>query len=126
MTEPTWISVLPPLLAIGLAIVTRQVYLSLASGIWLGWTIMAGWNPIAGLGHAIDETVSLDEFSKGPLELTLRRAPNNKNEVVIKLAKGGAPLVIDKHDGSVDDFTHVAIIATEQDDALLVDLRYMR
>jgi tetracycline resistance efflux pump len=57
MTEPTWISVLPPLLAIGLAIVTRQVYLSLASGIWLGWTIMAGWNPVAGLGQAIDETV---------------------------------------------------------------------
>lgn len=57
MTEPTWISVLPPLLAIALAIVTRQVYLSLASGIWLGWTILAGWNPIAGLGQAIDETV---------------------------------------------------------------------
>ena len=57
MTEPTWISVLPPLLAIALAIVTRQVYLSLASGIWLGWTIMAGWNPIAGLAQAIDETV---------------------------------------------------------------------
>jgi Na+/H+ antiporter NhaC len=55
--EPTWISVLPPLLAIGLAIVTRQVYLSLAAGIWLGWTILVGWNPIAGLGRAIDETV---------------------------------------------------------------------
>jgi tetracycline resistance efflux pump len=59
MTEPTWISVLPPLLAIGLAIVTRQVYLSLASGIWLGWTIMAGWNPLAGLALTIDETVAV-------------------------------------------------------------------
>ncbi|MGH7448544.1 MAG: Na+/H+ antiporter NhaC family protein [Longimicrobiales bacterium] len=57
MTEPTWISVLPPLLAIGLAIVTRQVYLSLASGVWLGWTILVGGNPIAGLARAIDETV---------------------------------------------------------------------
>jgi tetracycline resistance efflux pump len=57
MTEPTWISVLPPLLAIGLAIVTRQVYMSLAAGIWLGWTILSGWNPIAGLGRAIDEIV---------------------------------------------------------------------
>jgi tetracycline resistance efflux pump len=57
MTDPTWISVLPPLLAIGLAITTRQVYLSLAAGIWLGWTIMVGWNPIAGVGRAIDETV---------------------------------------------------------------------
>jgi tetracycline resistance efflux pump len=59
MTEPTWISVLPPLLAIGLAILTRQVYLSLAAGIWLGWTIMVGWNPIAGIGRSIEETVAV-------------------------------------------------------------------
>jgi tetracycline resistance efflux pump len=57
--EPTWISVLPPLLAIGLAIATRQVYLSLAAGVWLGWTILSGWNPIAGIGRAIDETVAV-------------------------------------------------------------------
>ena len=38
--DPTWLSVLPPLLAIGLAVATRQVYLSLAGGIWLGWTIL--------------------------------------------------------------------------------------
>jgi tetracycline resistance efflux pump len=59
MTEPTWVSVLPPLLAIGLAIATRQVYLSLAAGIWLGWTIMVGWNPVAGVGRAIEETVAV-------------------------------------------------------------------
>jgi tetracycline resistance efflux pump len=59
VTEPTWISVLPPLLAIGLAIATRQVYLSLAAGVWIGWTIMVGWNPVAGLGRAIDETVTV-------------------------------------------------------------------
>jgi tetracycline resistance efflux pump len=59
MTDPTWISVLPPLLAIALAIATRQVYLSLASGIWLGWTILAGWNPLAGLAAAIDGTVAV-------------------------------------------------------------------
>jgi tetracycline resistance efflux pump len=57
MTDPTWISVLPPLLAILLAIATRQVYLSLAAGIWLGWTILVGWNPLSGLARAIDETV---------------------------------------------------------------------
>jgi Na+/H+ antiporter NhaC len=49
---------LPPLLAIGLAIYTRQVYLSLASGIWIGWTILLGWNPIAGLAGAVDATVT--------------------------------------------------------------------
>jgi Na+/H+ antiporter NhaC len=53
------LSLLPPLLAIGLAIYTRQVYLSLAAGIWLGWTIAAGGSPIAGAGLAIDRTVGV-------------------------------------------------------------------
>ncbi|NNK48099.1 MAG: C4-dicarboxylate ABC transporter [Gemmatimonadetes bacterium] len=51
------LSLLPPLLAIGLAIYTRQVYLSLAAGIWIGWTIILGWNPIAGLAGAVDASV---------------------------------------------------------------------
>ena len=33
---PGWISVLPPLLAIALALITKQVVLSLFCGIWLG------------------------------------------------------------------------------------------
>lgn len=53
------LSLLPPLLAIGLAIWTRQVYLSLAAGIWVGWTIAAAWNPLAGLADGIDATVSV-------------------------------------------------------------------
>ncbi len=59
MTEPTWISLLPPLLAITLAIVSRQVYLSLAGGVWLGWTILEGWNPGLGLVRAIDGVVEV-------------------------------------------------------------------
>ncbi|MDX1568226.1 MAG: hypothetical protein R3223_10535, partial [Longimicrobiales bacterium] len=59
MTEPTWISVLPPLLAIVLAIASRQVYLSLAGGVWLGWTILEGWSLGAGLVQAIDQTVAV-------------------------------------------------------------------
>ncbi len=59
MQDPTWITLLPPLLAIALAIVTRQVFLSLAAGIWLGWTILAGGNPITGLAQAIDGTVDV-------------------------------------------------------------------
>jgi hypothetical protein len=69
-------------------------------------------------------TASFEGFSKGTVELTLRRKPNNKSEVVVKL-KGGE-IVIDRHDGSTDDFTHVGAIATEKDGALLVDLRYLR
>ena len=48
------VSLLPPLLAIGLAIYTRQVFLSLAAGIWVGFTIIAGWNPVTGAADAIE------------------------------------------------------------------------
>ena len=34
------------------------MYLSLAAGIWIGWTIILGWNPIAGLAGAVDATVT--------------------------------------------------------------------
>ena len=57
--DPSWTSLLPPVLAIGLAIGTRQVYLSLGAGVWLGFTILAGWNPLAGLGGAVEGAVSV-------------------------------------------------------------------
>ncbi|HEV2296553.1 MAG TPA: Na+/H+ antiporter NhaC family protein [Tepidisphaeraceae bacterium] len=46
-------------MAIVLAIVTRQVYLSLGGGVWLGWTILNGWNPLSGLAAAIDGCVAV-------------------------------------------------------------------
>ena len=59
MNEPTWISLLPTLLAIVLAIWSRQVYVSLAAGVWIGWTILEGWNPLAGLATSIEQTVAV-------------------------------------------------------------------
>lgn len=50
---------MPPLLAIALAVYTREVYLSLAAGIWIGWTIVERWNPLAGAARAVDETVAV-------------------------------------------------------------------
>ncbi len=44
-----WLSILPPVVAIVLAIKTREVYISLAIFVWLGWTIMDSWNPVLGL-----------------------------------------------------------------------------
>ena len=73
MNDPTWISVLPPLLAIVLAIATRQVYLSLAGGIWLGWTILLNWNPAAGIAESIDSAVRVlsDPYDAGVIMFTL-------------------------------------------------------
>jgi len=54
-----WLSILPPLLAILLAIKTKQVYISLVFGIWLGWTIINSWNPLAGFIHTINALVAV-------------------------------------------------------------------
>ena len=49
MIEPSWYSILPPLLAIILAIWSKQVILSLFAGIWAGFSIIHGFNPVAGV-----------------------------------------------------------------------------
>jgi tetracycline resistance efflux pump len=49
-----WASILPPVVAIALAIRTRQVFVSLGLFIWLGWTIMSGWNPLTGLVRSVE------------------------------------------------------------------------
>jgi tetracycline resistance efflux pump len=54
-----WLSVLPPLIAIGLAILTRQVMISLLTGVWAGWVIMAGWNPLTGTRDAINAIINV-------------------------------------------------------------------
>jgi tetracycline resistance efflux pump len=59
MSDPTWYSVLPPVLAIILAIWTKQVILSLFAGIWIGSTILAGLNPIAGVASGIDAIINV-------------------------------------------------------------------
>jgi len=54
-----WLSILPPLLAIFLAIKTKHVYISLVLGIWLGWTIIHSWNPVSGLIHTLGAIVAV-------------------------------------------------------------------
>jgi Na+/H+ antiporter NhaC len=51
--EDSWLSVLPPVLAIAMAIATRQVVLSLFVGVWVGWVLLAAGNPLAGTRDAI-------------------------------------------------------------------------
>ena len=46
MHEYGVLSVLPPVIAIILAIRTKQVYVSLIFGIFLGWLILDHWNPL--------------------------------------------------------------------------------
>ena len=54
-----WLSIFPPLLAILLAIKTKHVYISLTLGIWIGWTIIHGWNPFTGFIYTINALVAV-------------------------------------------------------------------
>ena len=91
MQEYGWISVLPPLLAIVLAIRTRQVYPSLFLGIWLGWTAMSGWNPVIGLRDTLEATV--DTF----------KDPGNTKVIIFSMMVG-ALIVLMQHSGGVQGF----------------------
>lgn len=59
MEHAGWLSVLPPLLAIGLAMLTRQVLPALFAGTWLGWWLAGASNPFAALADALDGIVAV-------------------------------------------------------------------
>jgi Na+/H+ antiporter NhaC len=59
--NPGWLSLLPPLVAIAFALLTREVILSLFAGIWLGALFIVGYNPVSAT------MVSLEQFILEPL-----------------------------------------------------------
>jgi hypothetical protein len=59
---PAWWSLLPPLLAIALALLLRQVALALVGGVWLGAWLIAGGEPFTPLLRVVD-TYLLDAYA---------------------------------------------------------------
>ncbi|MGQ3723282.1 Na+/H+ antiporter NhaC family protein [Natrialba aegyptia] len=53
------LSLVPPLLAIALAMYTRQVLVSLFAGVWAGALLIADWNPIAATALSMDWIVEV-------------------------------------------------------------------
>jgi Na+/H+ antiporter NhaC len=62
--DPGWLSLLPPLLAIALALITREVVLSLFAGIWLAALLLMNYNPITATTHSLD-TFILEPLTDG-------------------------------------------------------------
>ncbi|MEO1660265.1 MAG: Na+/H+ antiporter NhaC family protein [Pseudomonadota bacterium] len=54
-----WLTITPPLLAIIVAVWTRNVFWALGVAIWLSETIIAGFNPFMGLLGSIDRAVGV-------------------------------------------------------------------
>ncbi|MFU8859103.1 MAG: Na+/H+ antiporter NhaC family protein [Cyclonatronaceae bacterium] len=50
----TWISLLPPLVAIALALITREVIISLFAGIWIGALFLASMNPFSATAQTFE------------------------------------------------------------------------
>jgi len=94
-----WLSIAPPVVAIALAIKTKQVYLSLGLFVFLGWTIMSSWNPVAGLIQSVEvylaQVTSADNarvllFSSliGAI-ITLTQASGGMDGFVNRVERGG-------------------------------------
>ncbi len=54
---PAWYSIVPPLVAILLALVFREVLAALFAGVWLGALAVAGFNPLAATWRTVDTFV---------------------------------------------------------------------
>jgi len=85
------LSLLPPVLAIILAIYTRQVFLSLLAGIWLGFTILAGWNPLRGTFDTLEGLAAV--FSS-----------NYNTKIVIFTLVVGGLIALTQRSGGVQGF----------------------
>ena len=93
MSDPAWYSVLPPLLAIVLAIWSKQVILSLFAGIWIGHTLLNGFNPLLGITAGLDGTINV--FTD----------PGDARVIMFSLLIG--PLIATiEHSGGVRGFVH--------------------
>ncbi len=86
-----WLSILPPVIAIVLAIRTKQVFISLFFGIWLGWTILSRGNPISGLAAALEACIRV--FEDG-----------GNTKVIAFSAMVGALIAFTQYSGGVEGF----------------------
>jgi len=50
----TWVSLLPPLVAIGFALISREVIISLFSGIWVGSLFLTGYDPFTATALSLE------------------------------------------------------------------------
>jgi Na+/H+ antiporter NhaC len=93
MTDPSWYSILPPIIAIVLAIWTKQVILFLFAGIWMGFTLMNGFNPLAGFTAGVDGLI--DVFGEA-----------GDTRVIIFTLLIGSLIATIEHSGGVRGFVH--------------------
>ena len=95
------ISLLPPVIAIGLALWTRQVFLSLLIGIWIGFVILAGGNPLTGTFDTINGLVAVFEDA-------------GNTRIIIFTLVVGALIVLIQRSGGVQGFINGLLRSLEK------------
>ncbi len=99
---PGWLSLLPPLIAIILALIARQVLVALFVGIWLGAALIYDYNPFMGFLYALTEYIA--------------RAPANPDKmsiIIFTLILGGMVGVISKMGGTQGIADKLSIYASD-------------
>ncbi len=96
------LSLLPPVLAIGLALYTRQVFLSLLMGIWLGFTIIAGWNPLQGTFDTLEGLAAVF-------------ASNYNTKIIIFTLVVGGLIALVQRSGGVEGFVRRILAYLEKE-----------
>jgi Na+/H+ antiporter NhaC len=86
---PGWLSLLPPLLAILLALLARQVLVALFFGVWLGAALIFDYNPLTGFLYALTDYIALAAAD-----------PDKMAIIVFSLTLGGMIGVISKMGGA--------------------------
>lgn len=99
-----FISLLPPVIAIGLALWTRQVFLSLLIGIWIGFVILAGGNPLTGTFETLNGLVKVFESA-------------GNTRIIIFTLVVGALIALIQRSGGVQGFIHRVLKSLEKAEA---------
>lgn len=88
-----WLAILPPVIAITMAILTRQVYFSLGLGIYVGWVILSRGNPLTGLAATLEAFVNVF------------RDPDN-TRIILFSAMVGSLIALMQRSGGVNGFVN--------------------
>lgn len=99
---PGWLSVLPPLIAIGLALIFKDVLVSLFVGVYCGALFLYSWNPFTAFARSIDHFIvpSLAD-------------PDNAAIIVFSMLLGGMVGIISKSGGTQGIVDRLSRFATD-------------
>ncbi|GAB4177710.1 MAG: Na+/H+ antiporter NhaC family protein [Calditrichia bacterium] len=100
---PGWFSIIPPLLAILLALITRQVLIALFLGIYSGSIIIYYFNPVEAFARMLD-TILINALN----------APEKISIIIFTLVLGGVVGIISKNGGTLGIVQHIRHLATNR------------